>query len=100
MTDTIIRLLKNGGFGYIRGEDLCKSDTCEYYVSRDNECFGKQSETHNMMVKRAGLVLHVIDADVEKARCKSITQEDLMTGDYISVEVREEAYLSKGFEFD
>ncbi|KKS31959.1 hypothetical protein A2380_01115 [candidate division WWE3 bacterium RIFOXYB1_FULL_43_24] len=87
MSDTIIRLLKNGGFGYIRGEDLCKSDTCEYYVSRDNECFGKQSETHNIMVKRAGPILQVTDSGVEKAGCKSITREDLMTGDYISVEV-------------
>ena len=100
MTYTFIRLLKNGGFGYIRGEDICKSDTCEYYVWRDSECFGNQSETHDIMVKRVGQVLQVIDSDIEKAGCKSITQEDLITGDYISVEVQTETYLSKGFEAD
>ena len=98
MTDTFIRLLKNGGFGYIRGEDLCKNDTCEYYVKRDIECFSKQSETHNIMVKRSGLVLHIIDSDIETAGCKSITQQDLMTGDYIQVSKQTKKYLSKGFE--
>ena len=100
MTDTYIRSLKNGGFGYISGEHLCKTDTCGYYVDRNTPCFAQKSEFHSVMVKRSGIVIQVLESDVSQAGCKLITQEDLISGDYITVIKMNKKYISKGFEPD
>ncbi|KKS07481.1 MAG: hypothetical protein UU59_C0006G0013 [candidate division WWE3 bacterium GW2011_GWE1_41_27] len=95
--DGVIRLLRDGEFGYIRGQEICKSSDCEFYVNRTTVCYQNQTDTHNIMVKRCGEYLHAATSDIDDAACAEVTPEQLLTRDYIPV-IKDDGYLSKGFE--
>ena len=94
--DRFIWLLKDGEYGYIRGEDLRKSSECKFYVDRTTPCYQAQTDTHNIMVKRCGEYLHAATSDIDDAACAEVTPVQLLTRDYIPV-IKDDGYLSKGF---